>query len=71
MSLERDAQLINDYKQWAVTRNDTTPEAFMRDRAKDTAFERLEEAIKYVDNISWEDAGGNEWAALDSILKGE
>jgi len=44
---EADAELITEYVQWVATygTRDTSPTAFLIERAKETAFERVEAVI--------------------------
>lgn len=52
MGLLDDAALIDEYLQWRSIREltpvDTTPQAFMQERVKEIAVDRLEKAIDYI-----------------------
>lgn len=53
-NLNDDINLLVEYNQWVTTRKaklaDTSPEEFMRDRLKDVAFDRVQDALAYMDN---------------------
>lgn len=51
MTLEHDIDTINEYMQWKAVRQDTSPEAFVRDRAQQTAYDRLSKGISYIEVI--------------------
>jgi len=52
MDVSNDTALLTEYVQWKaaqeVARPDTSPEEFMRDRMKQVAFLRVEEALAYI-----------------------
>jgi len=52
MALSDDVDLLTEYTQWQATRKavlaDTTPETFMKDRLKEVAYDRIEEALDYI-----------------------
>jgi len=70
MSLEDDVKTINEYMQWKAVRQDMSPEAFVRDRARQTAYERLSAGIEFVENIVWVEANDSDWADLLAVLNG-
>jgi hypothetical protein len=51
MSLEHDIETIKEYTQWKAVRQDTSPEAFVKDRAQQTAYERLTAGIDYINAV--------------------
>jgi len=61
--------LLQEYNQWVSARNiaakDISPDEFMRDRIKEVAFNRLEEALEYIDT-----AADRKWAVIRAILDG-
>ena len=52
MDVSKDVDLLTEYTQWVSTRklvaSDTSPEEFMRDRLKEVAFDRVQDAIAYL-----------------------
>lgn len=51
MTLEHDIETINEYTQWKAVRQDTSPEAFVRDRAQQTAYARLSKGLEFIENF--------------------
>jgi hypothetical protein len=59
MTFEKDVDLLTRYNTWKgekkVKTNDYSPEAFVVDEAKESAYKRVEEAIKYLrDEANWD-----------------
>jgi hypothetical protein len=52
MSLEHDIETIKEYTQWKAVRQDTSPEAFVKDRAQQTAYERLTKGIEFIEGTA-------------------
>ena len=52
VDLNADVALLTEYTQWVaaqkVARPDTSPEEFMKDRVRQVAFERIENALTYL-----------------------
>jgi hypothetical protein len=77
MTLEHDIETINEYTQWKAVRQDTSPEAFVRDRAQQVAYGRLSKGIEFIENQPLDEDGGTiDWdydqiRSLYKILNGE
>ena len=56
MSVNDDMSLLNEYTQWmavqGVASRDLTPEAFIRDRLKEVALDRIEAAQNYIASVA-------------------
>lgn len=56
MSFENDVELINGYNEWVLERkrlaSDLTPEAYLADRMKQEAADRVIEAVDWFDNVA-------------------
>jgi hypothetical protein len=63
MGLAEDAETIKEYIQWKATRQDQSPEAFVLDRAKQGAYERLEEVISWMHGYLEDDDGKLDFVA--------
>lgn len=75
MNISDDMDLLVEYNQWVSTRKvstqDVTPQAFMEDRIKQVAVDRLENALQYIDSIPERGAHhAGDIAAVKSILEG-
>jgi hypothetical protein len=50
-----DLDMLTEYTQWVATRKlpaqDTSPDEFMRDRIKQTAVDRISDAVAYYDTL--------------------
>lgn len=53
-NLNDDIELLTEYSQWVSSRklgvSDNSPEEFMRDRLKEVAFDRVQQALDYLNN---------------------
>lgn len=63
MSFEQDAELISSYNEWAIQRramaNDVSPQAFLEDRMKQDAAERVLKAIEHIETLGeWVESSG-------------
>jgi hypothetical protein len=54
MTVNDDISLLEEYNQWAAVRKlpmqDTSPEEFMRDRLKEVAMDRINNALAYLES---------------------
>lgn len=54
MSYDRDVELLDEYNKWVIARKalaaDLTPDAFLVDKTKQDAADRVFEAIDYIEN---------------------
>lgn len=71
MTLEHDIETINEYTQWKAVRQDTSPEAFVRDRAKEQAYGKLVEIQKFVGNIAFADFTQSDLDTIYGMAGGE
>lgn len=57
MDVSNDVSLLTEYNQWVTNRRasttDTTPEEFMRDRLKEVAFDRVDGALRYLNQCGF------------------
>lgn len=55
MTINDDLSLLVEYNQWVATRKlpmqDTSPEEFMRDRLKEVAMDRINDALAYLGEV--------------------
>lgn len=74
MALSDDEQLLVDYNMWRaqveVSGPDTSPQAFMIDRVKSMAVERIEDALKYLTDDRQEPDMHKREKAIRAILEG-
>lgn len=70
MTLEHDIETINEYMQWKAVRQDTSPEAFVRDRAQQTAYDRLSKGIEFMTAYGVENEFGKFEVDKDENMSG-
>lgn len=75
MSLEKDQRLIAEYVEWSARMktmaHDVSPERFTIERAKQEAFERVEGAVKELENYDslWLGHASEQAALLQRLNK--
>jgi len=75
MSLAEDQERLEAYVKWKaereVTGNDTSPSAYVVDRAKQEAFERVEAAAKELENYDslWRGHASEQAILLQQLYK--
>lgn len=75
MSMAEEAQRLAKYNTWVATKKatamDVSPEAYVLDKAKEEAFERVVKAVDYLESINDPDDWDTTEEALYNILTGE
>jgi len=75
VAFESDEQLLSDYNRWVAEKKvagvDVSPTAFLVDRAKESAYNRVMEAIAFIKDNQWpaimvDDPDGPQLMAIDS-----
>jgi hypothetical protein len=65
MSMEEDVALLTEYNEWKVSlKTQPTPEEFIVWRAKEQAFNKLNEIVEW---LECEFNDGDEWLDVDTI----
>lgn len=70
---ERDIKLLEEYKQWQVINKhkpDTSPTAFMVDKAQQEAYEKLEKLEEWVDKYYPQEMSTEAREAFNAIMEG-
>jgi predicted nucleic acid-binding protein len=66
--------LLSDYNQWVAERKvvgvDTTPGAYLVDKAKESAYEKVELCLTYLSDAEWDESDALHVGALFEILEG-
>lgn len=74
MAFAENEALLSDYNQWVAERKvvgvDTTPAAYLIDKAKESAYEKVEACLTYLNAADWEEADAIHVKALFEILEG-
>lgn len=74
MGFDENAQMIHDYNEWTGNRrrelNDLTPEAYLKDKMKQEAADRLLLALEYIETIEPDDNHEDALVSVENILRG-
>ena len=73
MSFAEEEELLSGYNKWVAERKvagiDLSPSAYLVDRAKDAAYDKLEEALEYLNSVNLSEIADAVKVKLQNILE--